>query len=160
MITFLNGSINAGKSTVAKILAKNFKNLDNLILANKEALLEIETVGEKMADSLISFFKEKRNLDIIDELKSLGISMEDETMSLSDDLAGKTFVITGSFTGFDRKELTNMIELHGGKASSSVSKKTTYVLAGEDPGSKLVKANELGIEIISIDEFLGMIGER
>jgi len=113
-----------------------------------------------MADSLIAFFKEQRNLDIISDLKNLGIVMEDDTKSLSEDLAGKTFVITGSFPGYDRKELTSLVELHGGKASSSVSKKTSYVLAGDDPGSKLTKARELGIDIISIDEFLGMIGER
>ena len=144
----------------AKLLAKNFKTIDRLMTATSEELLSIETVGDKMADSLIAFFKEQRNLDIISELKNLGIVMEDDTKSLSDDLAGKTFVITGSFPGYDRKELTSMVELHGGKASSSVSKKTSYVLAGDDPGSKLTKARDLGIDIISIDEFLGMIGER
>ncbi|MDD2371843.1 MAG: NAD-dependent DNA ligase LigA [Firmicutes bacterium] len=144
----------------AKLLAKNFRTIDSLISADKEDLLNIETVGEKMADSLIAFFKESRNINIISELKDLGILMDDDTKSLSDDLKGKTFVITGSFSNYDRKELTNLLELHGGKASSSVSKKTTYVLAGEDPGSKLSKAVALGIKIISIDEFLEMIGER
>lgn len=144
----------------AKILAKNFRDIDSLIKAGREDLLAIETVGDKMADSLLTFFKEQRNLDIISELKNLNIVMEDDTKNLSDDLYGKTFVITGGFPGYDRKELTRLVELHGGKASSSVSKKTSFVLAGEDPGSKLTKAKELGINIITLEEFLGMIGER
>ncbi len=144
----------------AKILAKNFKSIDRLMTATKEDLLEIEAIGDKMADSIIAFFKESRNINIISELKSLGILMKDDTRSLSNDLKGKTFVITGSFSDYDRKELTNLVELHGGKASSSVSKKTTYVLAGDDPGSKLNKAISLGIKIISIDEFSEMIDER
>lgn len=144
----------------AKLLAKNFKNIDKLINATMEDLISIETVGTKMADSLLIFFKEQRNLDIISELKDLNIVMEDDSKTLSEDLNGKTFVITGSFPGYDRKELTGLVEIHGGKASSSVSKKTSFVLAGEDPGSKLTKAKELGVNIISIEEFLGMIGER
>lgn len=144
----------------AKLLAKNFKNIDKLINATMEDLISIETVGTKMADSLLIFFKEQRNLDIISELKDLNIVMEDDSKTLSEDLNGKTFVITGSFPGYDRKELTGLVEIHGGKASLSVSKKTSFVLAGEDPGSKLTKAKELGVNIISIEEFLGMIGER
>lgn len=144
----------------AKLLAKNFKSIDKLINATMEDLISIETVGTKMADSLLIFFKEQRNLDIISELKDLNIVMEDDSKTLSEDLNGKTFVITGSFLGYDRKELTGLVEIHGGKASSSVSKKTSFVLAGEDPGSKLTKAKELGVNIISIEEFLGMIGER
>lgn len=144
----------------AKLLAKNFKNIDRLIEASREDLLAIETVGDKMAESLLTFFKEKRNLDIIIELKKLNIVMEDDTKNLSDDLNGKTFVITGSFPGYDRKELTGLVEIHGGKASSSVSKKTSFVLAGEDPGSKLTKAKELGVNIITLEQFLEMLGER
>lgn len=144
----------------AKILAKNFKSIDRLIAAKSEELLAIETVGDKMADSLLTFFKEQRNLEIISDLKFLGIVMEDDTKNLSEDLTGKTFVITGSFPGYDRKKLTSLVELHGGKASSSVSKKTSFVLAGNDPGSKLTKARELGVYVIEIEEFLGMIGER
>lgn len=144
----------------AKLLAKNFKTIDKLMKAKIEELLAIETVGDKMADSLMNFFKEQRNLDIILELRDLGIVMEDDTKSLSEDLVGKTFVITGSFPGYDRKELTGLVEIHGGKASSSVSKKTSFVLAGVDPGSKLTKARELGVNIIGIEDFLGMIDER
>lgn len=144
----------------AKILAKNFKDIDRLIEASREDLLTIETVGDKMADSLLTFFKQQRNLDIISDLKNLNIVMADDTKNLSDVLKGKTFVITGSFPGYDRKELTRLVEIHGGKASSSVSKKTSFVLAGEDPGSKLTKAKELGINIVTLEDFLGMIGER
>ena len=144
----------------AKLLAKHFKNIDRLIEASREDILAIETVGEKMAESLLTFFNEQRNLDIISELKKLGIVMEDDTKNLSEDLNDKTFVITGSFPGYDRKELTRLVEIHGGKASSSVSKKTSYVLVGEDPGSKLTKAKDLGINIITFEDFLEMIGER
>ncbi len=144
----------------AKILAKSFKSIDRLLNLNKEELLEIETVGDKMADSIVAFFNESRNINIISELRSLGVIMEDDTRNLSEDLKGKTIVITGSFSGYDRKELSNLVELHGGKASSSVSKKTSYVLAGDDPGSKLSKAVDLGVKVITLDDLLGLISER
>lgn len=144
----------------AKLLARNFKSMERLEKATSEELLSIETVGDKMAESLLAFFSENRNLDIIEELMALGLVMEDDSVSKSENLQGKTFVITGSFAGHDRKELTSLVEEHGGKASSSVSKKTSYVLAGEDPGSKLSKARELDIKVIDIDEFMNMISER
>ena len=142
------------------MVARNFRTIDKVIEATKEQLLAIPDVGEKMADSLVGFFAEARNLEIIARMKDLGILMEDSTRSLGSVLAGKTIVVTGSLDGYDRKEINSLIELHGGKASSSVSKKTSYVLAGAEAGSKLAKAEELGISIISLDEFMKMIGEE
>lgn len=127
--------------------------------ASKEEFIAVPDVGDKMADSLVNFFKEKRNLDIISELKELGINFKDTTKSLGDSLNGKTVVITGSFDGYDRKGLSSLVELHGGKASSSVSKKTDYILAGNEAGSKLQKGIDLGIEIIDLDKFLSIIDE-
>ena len=144
----------------AKVVARNFRTIDKVIEATKEQLLAIPDVGEKMADSLVGFFAEARNLEIIARMKDLGILMEDSTRTLGSGLAGKTIVVTGSLEGYDRKEINSLIELHGGKASSSVSKKTSYVLAGAEAGSKLAKAEELGISIISLDEFMKMIGEE
>lgn len=143
----------------ARVIAKEFKDIDRLVEASKEEFIAVPDVGDKMADSLVNFFKEKRNLDIISELKELGINFKDTTKSLGDSLNGKTVVITGSFDGYDRKGLSSLVELHGGKASSSVSKKTDYILAGNEAGSKLQKGIDLGIEIIDLDKFLSIIDE-
>ena len=143
----------------AKIIAKKFKSIDKLIETTKEEYLDVPDVGEKMADSLVNFFREERNLKIIYQLKALEINFKDSSKSLSDILEGQTIVITGSFEGYDRKELANLIELHGGKSASSVSKKTNYVLAGKETGSKLQKANELGIRVINLNQLLKMIDE-
>ena len=143
----------------AKVVARYLRTIDKVISATREQLLEIPDVGDKMADSLVGFFAEARNLEIIGRMKELGILMEDGTRILGSELAGRTIVVTGSFDGYDRNEITSLIELHGGKASSSVSKKTSYVLAGAEAGSKRTKAEDLGITIISLDEFMKMIGE-
>lgn len=144
----------------AKVLARHFRTIDRILETTREELLEIPDIGEKMADSLLAFIGEPRNLEIIARLKALGVSMEEEGRSLGSELAGKTIVVTGSLPGYDRKEITALIELHGGKASSSVSRKTSWVLAGEEAGSKLAKARELNIEIIGLEEFLERIGGK
>lgn len=144
----------------AKNLARHFRTMEALMEATKDTLLSISDVGDKMADSLVGFFGEKRNRDIIEDLRLLGIGMEDATESLGQELAGMTVVVTGSFPGWDRKAIEGRIDLHGGKASSGVSKKTDYVLAGNEAGSKLDKANTLGIPVIGLEEFLELIGEK
>ena len=142
----------------AKSLAKNFKNIDALQEATVESLLQIDDMGEIMAESVHEFFSQEQTKDLIEKLKSYGVNMKVEENSLIDNrFEGMVFVLTGGLENYSRKEAEDIIESFGGKTSSSVSKKTTYVLAGEDGGSKLTKAQSLGIPIINENEFIEMI---
>lgn len=141
----------------AKQLAKTYKNIDNLQNATYESLLEIEDLGEIMAQSVYEFFKQEQTKDLIERFKTFNINMQEEDKKIDDRFEGMIFVLTGGLENYSRKEAEEIIENFGGKTSSSVSKKTTYVLAGEDSGSKLTKAQELGVEIISEQQFVDMI---
>ena len=142
----------------AKSLAKAFKNIDNLQNATYEELIEIDDMGEIMAQSVFEFFNQTQTKDLIEKFKLYGINMQVEENEETDNrFEGKIFVLTGGLENFSRKEAEEIIEKLGGKTSSSVSKKTTYVLAGEDSGSKLLKAQKLGIEIINEQDFINMI---
>ncbi len=143
----------------AKILAKRYKSIDALIDASLDELTQINDIGKVMAQSIKEFFEEEQNIELLDRLKSAGINMKDEEDNTENDLRfeGKTFVLTGTLSEFTRKEASDIIEGFGGKTSSSVSKKTDYVLAGEEAGSKLDKANKLGVKVITEEEFKGMI---
>ena len=126
--------------------------------ASLEDLKETDDVGEIMAESVYNFFKQEQTLDLIAKLRNAGINFEQVEEENSDNrFEGKIFVLTGALDKYSRKEAEEIIEKFGGKTSSSVSKKTSYVLAGEDSGSKLVKANELGIPVISENDFEEMI---
>lgn len=140
-----------------KILAEHFETMDKLIAATTEEISEIEGFGLIMAQSVIDFFSHPESIKLIDDLKTLGVNMKNQKEIVDMRFEGKTFVLTGTLTAFTRSEATKIIESFGGKASSSVSKKTDYVLAGEDAGSKLKKANDLGINVISEEEFGQMI---
>ena len=142
----------------AKILAKTYNNIDNLAEADVENLSQVEDIGTIVANSIREFFEQEQTKDLISRLKQAGVN----TQRLKEDdederFAGKTFVLTGSLENFSREEASNIIEKFGGKTSSSVSKKTSYVLAGEDAGSKLTKAQNLGVTIITEQEFADMI---
>ena len=142
----------------AKQLAKKYKNIDELQNASYESLLEIDDMGEIMAQSVYEIFSQDQTKDLIEKLKNYKINLETETTKQTDNrFEEMIFVLTGSLENYSRKEAEEIIESYGGKTSSSVSKKTTYVLAGEDGGSKLTKAQTLGITIISEEEFLNMI---
>ena len=146
--------------TVSKILVKSFKNITNLINASFEQLIEINEIGDKIAQEVISYFKKPENLDLINRLISAGLKFEvDQPEGNSNILNGKSFVVTGNFgTAARRKEIENLVELNGGKKVSSVSSKTDFIVAGEKAGtSKLEKAEKLGVKIISEAEFLVMI---
>ena len=146
--------------TVAKILAFHFKTVDNLIKADFEELISVDEIGDKIAESLITFFKKPENILIIDRLKVAGLQFELENMPklISNKLEGKTIVASGRLTNFTRDEIKQTIEVHGGKAISAISSKVDFVLAGENMGpSKLKKAQSLKIPIINEDEFLEMI---
>ncbi len=142
----------------AKQLAKRFKNIDELKNATLEELIQIEDMGEIMAQSVFEFFSQKQTEDLINKLKQAGVNMKSEEILEADlRFEGQIFVLTGALEKYSRKEAEEIIEKFGGKTSSSVSKKTTYLLAGEDSGSKLVKAQQLGVKIISEQEFENMI---
>lgn len=141
----------------AKILAKNFDSLDSIIKASFEELINLEEFGEIMAKSVIEFFKEEKNLNVIDKLKNAGVNMNAEDDSNNDIpkiFEGMKIVLTGTLPTLKRNDAKEIIESRGGKATSSVSKSTTFVLAGEEAGSKLTKANELGIKVIDENQFI------
>ncbi len=147
-------------SKASKVLAKKYRTMDNLANATFNELSEINDIGEVMANSIREFFMQDQTKKLIKKLKAANVNMEClETESGDNRFEGKTFVLTGGLENFTRKEAEDIIENYGGKTSSSVSKKTDYVLAGEDAGSKLVKAQSLGITIINENDFKKMIGE-
>jgi len=147
--------------TLAKKLARYFKDLEALKNANREVLLEVGDVGEIIADSIIEYFKEADNIDVLERLRSKGLkfALDAEEMANSTELLqGKTFVVSGVFTKHSRDEMEELIEKNGGKNVGSVSSKTSYIVAGENIGpAKLDKAKKLNIPIITEDEFMKMI---
>ncbi len=143
----------------SKILARRYKTMENLMNASLEELSMIEDIGPVIADSIYNFFKQDQTIDLINKLKAAGVNMVLQEESQDERFAGKTFVLTGTLEKYTREEAQDIIEKFGGKTSSSVSKKTSYVLAGEEAGSKLTKAQNLGVPIINENEFEQMIGE-
>ena len=142
----------------SKVLAKRYKNMKNLMKATSEELAMIEDIGPIVADSIREFFLQDQTIDLIEKLKQAGVNMKHLEEENSDDrFNGKTFVLTGSLEKYTRNEASSIIEKFGGKTSSSVSKKTDYVLAGEDAGSKLTKAQSLGVKILTEEEFEKLI---
>lgn len=145
--------------SAAREIAKHFKNIDALISASAEEIAEIDDIGMIMANSVREFFDEERNIKIIDEFKAQSVNTEyiDEGANFDNRFEGKTFVVTGTLETLKRAEAEALIKNYGGKASKSVSKNTDYVLAGESAGSKLDKAQSLGITVIDETEFLKMV---
>ncbi len=144
-------------SKSAKTLAKKYKTMKNLQNATLEGLALTEDVGLTMAKSIFEFFKQEQTKDLIERLSKAGVNMKTKEEVKDFRFDGKTFVLTGSLQNYTRDNASKIIESYGGKTSSSVSKKTDYVLAGEDAGSKLTKAQSLGIQILTEQEFEEMI---
>lgn len=143
---------------LAKSLAKWYKTMDNLMTASIESLATKPDVGLITAQSIYDFFKEEQTIDLINKLKTYNVNMEyNEEQSEDNRFEGKTFVLTGTLENFTRDEASEIIEKFGGKTSGTVSKKTSYVLAGEEAGSKLTKAREIGVTVITENEFQEMI---
>ncbi len=154
---FALGISNVGKKT-AKDLAKNFKTYEAIKNADLEALIAIKDIGEVVAGDLIAFFAKDSNLKVIEELFNYGVTPKEYEGQLNSSVfEGKTFVLTGSLEKLTRKEAGDLIEKHGGKTASAVSAKTDFVLAGENAGSKLKKAQSLNINILNEEEFLILI---
>lgn len=141
----------------ARVLATAFGNLENLMAADVETLTQVEDIGEITAKSIVSWFSQPQSEHLIRRLKEAGVNMESLRKITDTRFAGKTFVLTGALTKFTREEASQKIELLGGKVSGSVSKKTSFVVVGENAGSKERKARELGIPLLTEDEFLEMI---
>lgn len=141
----------------AKILATHFGSMDGLRRATVEELTEIDDVGAVTADYITRWMQSDQAADLLAQLQKAGVNMECHQELVDRRFAGMTFVLTGALTRFTREEAGEMIELRGGKVSSSVSKKTTYVVAGENAGSKLKKAGELGVSVLSEEDFLALI---
>lgn len=142
----------------AKILAKKYGSIDELMKASETSLSSIEDIGPITAKSVYEFFEQDQTIDLMQKLKIAGVKMEEENLEITDNrFDGMTFVLTGTLQKYTREEASEIIEKFGGKTSGSVSKKTSYVLAGEEAGSKLTKAQSLGVMVISEIDFENMI---
>jgi DNA ligase (NAD+) len=147
--------------TTAKDLARHFGSIDRVMDASVEQLLEVADVGPVVASSLRTFFDQAHNREVVEQLRAAGVSWEEGAGAVADvvpkPLAGKTFVLTGTLPNLSRDEAKDRIEAAGGKVSGSVSKKTDFVVAGDEAGSKLDKARQLGIEVLDEAALLGVL---
>ncbi|ABR31356.1 NAD-dependent DNA ligase LigA [Thermosipho melanesiensis] len=141
----------------SKILAEKFKNIEKLSSATYDELIKIENIGPEIAKSIVTYFQNEKTKEIINKLKKAGVNLEEKDVKKSDKLKGLTFAITGKLKSYTREEIKKIIEENGGKVSNSVSSKTNFLIAGEEPGSKLEKAKRLNIKIISEEDFLKLI---
>jgi DNA ligase (NAD+) len=142
----------------AQFLAEHFGSMDAVISASEEELLEVEEIGPRIAQSIREFFQEPKNRELVEQLRRAGLTLSGKKKQRGTKLAGKTFVLTGTLAHYTRDEAKKLIEDAGGKVSGSVSKKTDYVVAGEEAGSKLDKAKELGVPVIDETEMANLIG--
>ena len=158
---FINGlGIKLIGTKAAKVLASEFKDLDKLMNATEQELINLEEFGQTMADSIVEFFKEEKNISVIEKLKEAGVNtklIESDDADIPKIFEKMKIVLTGTLPTLKRNDAKEMIEKRGGKATSSVSKSTSFVLAGEEAGSKLTKANDLGIKVIDEEKFLQLI---
>ena len=144
------------------MLARHFGDIDSLANAGEDELADVEEIGPVIAESVRRFFAGEQGLEIIERLKSAGVKMSAEPAGATaggGSLAGKTIVVTGTLENYSRSEIKELIKNLGGRSASSVSKKTDFVLAGDNPGSKVDKAKTLGVKIINEEEFGEMIGK-
>ncbi len=141
----------------AQLLARHFRTMDAILAANGEEVAAIDGFGEIMAESVVDYFRNEQSRALVERLRAAGLNFEEEVAETGERFAGKTFVLTGTLSGYTRQEAKALIEQNGGKVSSSVSKKTDFVLAGEDAGSKLTKAQQLGVAILTEAEFQAML---
>jgi DNA ligase (NAD+) len=157
-LIFALGIRQVGAKT-GKVLAQHFGSMDALASASIDELNEVSDVGVVTAENIFAWFHDPQSVQLLQRLRDAGVNMESKRAVTDSRFAGMTFVLTGALSKFTRDEATEKIELMGGKASGSVSKKTNYVIVGENAGSKEKKARELGVPILSEDDFLAMISE-
>ena len=156
-IVFTEGTDERILSAAAKLLADKFGDMDSFMTASRDDILSIDGFGEIMADSVLEYFSLSQSKELVKQLKDAGLNMRSARVVIDNRFEGKTFVLTGTLSQYTRTEASEIIENYGGKTASSVSKKTDFVLAGEAAGSKLTKAQQLGVRIISEAEFADMI---
>jgi len=149
---------NVGKET-ANVLASEFGTLENIMKASIDELACVEGIGAIIAKDIYEFFRKPETIKMIEELRELGVEPAPPVQNVSDEFKGKTFVLTGTLQNMTRDKASEIIKQMGGKTASSVSKNTSFVVAGENAGSKLDKAQKLGVIILSENEFLEMINE-
>ncbi|HOP53938.1 MAG TPA: NAD-dependent DNA ligase LigA [Bacillota bacterium] len=152
------GILHVGTQTAAS-LAAYFGSMEKLVTATEDQLAQVPDIGPVVASSISAFFQNPKNIQLIEELKKLGVKMDEPKQSRGEAFSGKTFVVTGTLSQFSRKEAKDAIESLGGKTTESVSKNTDYLVVGEKPGSKLDKARELGISILDEQQFIDMLTE-
>ena len=157
-VLFALGIPHVGASA-AQTLAEHLSTIDGLMEADQETLVDIPDIGPIMADSIVAYFRDPVKRGLLERLRAAGLTLAQETDTRSGKFDGQTFVLTGTLDNFTRDEAGERIRLLGGKTSSSVSKKTTYVLAGSSAGSKLDKARKLGVQILTEEEFVKLIGD-
>jgi len=158
-VIFALGILHIGEET-AELLASNFSSIDELAEANEEKLLSIPSIGPKIAESIVAFFRQKENRRILEKLRKAGVKLKEAPAKPKElPLAGQEFVITGRLEAFPRSEAEARIKELGGAVGSSMTKKTTYLVVGADPGSKLDKARSLGTKLLTEEEFLRLIGK-
>jgi DNA ligase (NAD+) len=145
----------------AKILARNFKDMSRIAEAGYDDITAIHEIGSKMTDSIVQFFADEKEKVLVAKLRDFGLNMEQSDDVLTDEskFNSMTFVLTGELTSMTRKQAKQSIELLGGKVTGFVSKRTDYVVVGDKPGSKLKKANELGVKIINEKEFFDLLND-
>ena len=144
----------------SKNVIKKYPDIYSLFSANADDLSSIDDIGAVTAESIVDFFAHPNTRYMLDRMRDAGVITKKESISFSNNLEGMTFVLTGTLPTMSRVEASDLIEKHGGKTSSSVSKKTTYVVAGSEAGSKLTKAESLGVKIIDEDQLLNLIGSN
>ena len=155
-LIFALGIRHIGQKT-AKLLAEHFRTMDRLQTASADEIAALDGFGGIIAESLVDFFAQPQTTELIQRLAALGVNMNCLEAEKGDRFAGMTFVLTGTLPTYTRSAASALIEQNGGKVSGSVSKKTAYVLAGADAGSKLTKATQLGVPVISEEEFNRML---
>jgi DNA ligase (NAD+) len=142
---------------IAEVLARHFGSLDRLLRANEEELMAVSEIGPEVAQSVMRFFRDPKNLETLRRLEQAGLKIEEAPRSRQDRLVGKTFVFTGNLESMAREEARNLVESLGGKTASSVSRKVDYLVVGEGPGSKLDRARDLGIRVLTEEQFKAMV---
>jgi len=162
-VIFALGILHVGEE-YAELLAENFSSIDELAKANQEELLSLPSIGPKIADSIVAFFRQEGNRRIIEKLRKAGVRLEREKVEEAKPeelpLVGLEFVLTGKLESFTRQEAEARIKALGGKAGSDVTKETSYLVVGVDPGSKLAKAQKLGIKVLNEAEFLQLLNQK
>jgi DNA ligase (NAD+) len=157
-LIFALGILHIGEET-AELLANHFPSIDRLANTTQEELLSISSIGPKIAESVVVFFRQKENKRIIEKLRKAGVMLEEAPAKPKElPLAGQEFVVTGRLEAFSHQEAETRLKELGGAVGSSVTKKTTYLVVGADPGSKLDKARSLGTKLLTEEEFLQLIG--